>query len=37
MVRYHELVAAGTSPASALATAIAVDPLRRPFICMGAG
>lgn len=33
----HRLLAAGTSPALALAEATAADPLRRPFLCLGAG
>jgi hypothetical protein len=37
MVEYHRRVAAGDRPAAALAAAVAADPLRRPFICMGAG
>ncbi|HEV2782128.1 MAG TPA: CHAT domain-containing protein [Actinophytocola sp.] len=37
MVDYHTSVAAGTRPAVALAEAIAADPFRRPFICLGAG
>lgn len=37
MVEYHRRVAAGASPASALASAVAADPLRRPFICLGTG
>jgi tetratricopeptide (TPR) repeat protein len=37
MVEYHRRVAAGLSPAAALAAAVATDPLRRPFICLGAG
>ena len=37
MVEYHRRVAAGDRPAVALAAAVAADPLRRPFICMGAG
>jgi hypothetical protein len=37
MVDYHSRVAAGTRPAVALAESIAADPLRRPFICLGAG
>ncbi|MFL6140289.1 MAG: CHAT domain-containing protein [Labedaea sp.] len=37
MVDYHERLAAGVRPAVALADAIAADPFRRPFICMGAG
>ncbi|MEV0678990.1 CHAT domain-containing protein [Actinosynnema sp. NPDC050436] len=34
---YHRHVAAGAEPAVALAEAIAVDPLRRPFVCLGSG
>jgi tetratricopeptide (TPR) repeat protein len=37
MVEYHRRVAAGERPAAALAAAVAADPLRRPFICLGAG
>jgi hypothetical protein len=37
MVDYHTKVATGTRPAVALAEAIAADPFRRPFICLGAG
>ncbi|HEX6354338.1 CHAT domain-containing protein [Actinophytocola sp.] len=37
MVEYHQRVAAGERPAAALAAAVATDPLRRPFICLGAG
>jgi tetratricopeptide (TPR) repeat protein len=37
MVNYHSQLAAGTRPAVALAEAIATDPFRRPFICLGAG
>lgn len=37
MADYHARVAAGTGPAAALAAAVAGDPLRRPFICLGAG
>lgn len=37
MVAYHRRVAAGDRPAVALAAAVAEDPLRRPFICLGAG
>jgi CHAT domain-containing protein/tetratricopeptide (TPR) repeat protein len=37
MVEYHSQVAAGTRPAVALAEAVAADPFRRPFICLGAG
>jgi tetratricopeptide (TPR) repeat protein len=33
----HQLLAAGTPPAVALAEATAADPLRRPFLCLGAG
>ncbi|MFI7678424.1 CHAT domain-containing protein [Actinophytocola sp. NPDC049390] len=36
MVSYHELVAAGVAPAAALASVVAEDPLRRPFVCLGA-
>ncbi|CAM3986923.1 CHAT domain-containing protein [Kibdelosporangium persicum] len=32
---YHRALAAGSSPAVALAEAVAVDPLRRPFVCLG--
>jgi CHAT domain-containing protein len=34
---YHRGLASGASPAVALAEAIAVDPLRRPFVCLGSG
>jgi CHAT domain-containing protein len=34
---YHRGLAEGASPAVALAEAIAVDPLRRPFVCLGSG
>jgi tetratricopeptide (TPR) repeat protein/uncharacterized small protein (DUF1192 family) len=37
MTAYHRRVASGTSPAHALAEATATDPLRRPFILLGAG
>lgn len=37
MTDYHRRIAAGTAPAAALAKATATDPLRRPFICLGAG
>jgi tetratricopeptide (TPR) repeat protein len=37
MTDYHRRVASGTSPAKALAEATVVDPLRRPFILLGAG
>ncbi|HEX3789049.1 MAG TPA: CHAT domain-containing protein [Pseudonocardiaceae bacterium] len=36
MADYHRLLAAGAPPATALAEANAVDPLRRPFVCLGA-
>ncbi|MGB3437197.1 MAG: CHAT domain-containing protein, partial [Actinophytocola sp.] len=36
MVTYHASVADGVAPASALAAAVAQDPLRRPFVCLGA-
>jgi CHAT domain-containing protein len=34
---YHRGLASGASPAVALAEAIAIDPLRRPFVCLGSG
>ncbi|GAB3007512.1 CHAT domain-containing protein [Saccharothrix stipae] len=34
---YHRSLAAGARPSVALADAIAVDPLRRPFVCLGSG
>jgi CHAT domain-containing protein len=34
---YHRALAAGAPPAVALADAVAVDPLRRPFVCLGSG
>jgi tetratricopeptide (TPR) repeat protein len=34
---YHRGLAGGASPAVALADAVAVDPLRRPFVCLGSG
>jgi tetratricopeptide (TPR) repeat protein len=37
MVEYHSQVAGGVRPAVALAQAVATDPFRRPFICLGAG
>jgi CHAT domain-containing protein len=37
MTDLHRRLASGTSPALALAEATAVDPLRRPFLCLGAG
>ncbi|WP_091621850.1 CHAT domain-containing protein [Amycolatopsis saalfeldensis] len=37
MADLHRRLADGTPPALALAEAIAIDPLRRPFVCLGAG
>nr|WP_243859753.1 CHAT domain-containing tetratricopeptide repeat protein [Amycolatopsis arida] len=37
MAELHRRLAGGVSPAVALAEANAVDPLRRPFVCLGAG
>jgi tetratricopeptide (TPR) repeat protein len=37
MTDLHRRMASGTSPALALAESTAVDPLRRPFLCLGAG
>jgi tetratricopeptide (TPR) repeat protein len=37
MADYHARLASGLTPATALAEATAADPLRRPFICLGAG
>ena len=37
MADYHRRLASGTHPARALAEATAADPLRRPFILLGAG
>ena len=37
MADYHSRLASGLAPATALAQATAADPLRRPFICLGAG
>ena len=34
---YHRRLAAGAAPAVALADAVAVDPFRRPFVCLGSG
>lgn len=34
---YHRGLTDGASPAVALADSIAVDPLRRPFVCLGSG
>lgn len=36
MADYHGRLAGGAAPAHALAAAVAVDPLRRPFLCVGA-
>lgn len=36
MVEYHHRISAGDRPAVALAAAVAADPFRRPFICLGA-
>jgi tetratricopeptide (TPR) repeat protein len=32
---YHRALATGAAPAVALANAVAIDPLRRPFVCLG--
>ncbi len=37
MADFHRNLAAGATPAVALADAVAVDPLRRPFVCLGSG
>ncbi|MGM1060471.1 CHAT domain-containing protein [Saccharothrix sp. Mg75] len=37
MADFHRHLAAGARPAVALADAVAVDPLRRPFVCLGSG
>ncbi|MEV7549207.1 CHAT domain-containing protein [Amycolatopsis sp. NPDC089917] len=37
MAELHRRLASGTAPALALAKATAADPLRRPFLCLGAG
>lgn len=37
MADLHRRLALGISPAQALAQSVAVDPLRRPFLCLGAG
>ncbi|WP_244199803.1 CHAT domain-containing protein [Amycolatopsis thailandensis] len=34
---YHRGLAEGAGPATALADTVAVDPFRRPFVCLGAG
>ena len=36
MADYHRLLAGGAAPATALAEAAESDPLRRPFVCLGA-
>ncbi|GDY30229.1 CHAT domain-containing protein [Gandjariella thermophila] len=36
MADYHRLLATGRAPAAALAEATAANPLRRPFVCLGA-
>ncbi|MFC5052778.1 CHAT domain-containing protein [Saccharothrix xinjiangensis] len=37
MADFHRNLSGGASPAVALADAVAVDPLRRPFVCLGSG
>ncbi|MCC8247632.1 CHAT domain-containing protein [Saccharothrix luteola] len=37
MADYHRNLAAGARPVEALADAVAVAPLRRPFVCLGSG
>ncbi|MCP2093857.1 MULTISPECIES: CHAT domain-containing protein [Actinosynnema] len=37
MEAFHRGLLAGETPAVALAQAVAEDPLRRPFVCLGAG
>jgi hypothetical protein len=37
MIEYHSQIAGGIRPAVALANAVATDPFRRPFVCLGAG
>ncbi|MGX7824783.1 CHAT domain-containing protein [Actinokineospora sp. 24-640] len=37
MVDYHQRLRSGLSPARALAESVAVDPYRRPFVCLGSG
>lgn len=37
LLDYHRALSAGHSPARALARAVEVDPLRRPFLCIGSG
>ncbi|HWE92267.1 MAG TPA: CHAT domain-containing protein [Pseudonocardiaceae bacterium] len=36
MADYHQRLALGAPPATALAEATATEPLRRPFVCLGA-
>ena len=36
MTEYHRRLGTGMRPAEALAAAVAEDPLRRPFLCIGA-
>ncbi|GAA3461693.1 CHAT domain-containing protein [Saccharothrix longispora] len=37
MADFHRHLAGGARPAVALADAVAADPLRRPFVCLGSG
>ncbi|GAA0212499.1 CHAT domain-containing protein [Saccharothrix mutabilis subsp. mutabilis] len=37
MADFHAGLATGRSPAVALAEAVAADPFRRPFVCLGSG
>ncbi|WP_309117479.1 CHAT domain-containing protein [Saccharothrix sp.] len=37
MADFHRALATGRSPAVALAEAVAADPFRRPFVCLGSG
>ncbi|WP_086660694.1 CHAT domain-containing protein [Lentzea kentuckyensis] len=37
MADYHRALVAGAAPAVALAEAMAKDPFRRPFLCLGSG
>ncbi|GGU80102.1 CHAT domain-containing protein [Lentzea flava] len=37
MADYHQALVAGAAPALALAEAMAKDPFRRPFLCLGSG
>lgn len=34
---FHRALADGASPAVALADAVAIEPMRRPFVCLGSG